>query len=254
MTLYDAIFARKSVRSFKDEPVDAAVIDELVDFLSEQDAPIGGIDWDFDTLTYNEISGIMDGPPRLLAPHFLVLRSEKTKGCLQNCGYLGQLAVLWLTAHGYGTCWQGGLECRHDFTGVLPYVVAIGFGKTEESFRSGAADFERKPLNRIAIGDTSTLRPAIEAAQLAPSSMGMQPVRLSCVGNRIHIYRKRPFPPLPQLNYSQCIDAGVFAAHLRIAGEHEGYQVLLEKLEPAPEYKKNMLYQLSARFIRQEGV
>lgn len=253
MTLYEAIFKRKSIRSFSDQPVEQSVIDELVDFLSEQEAPLPGIDWDFDTLTYNEISTILDGPPKLLAPHFLVLRAEKVKGCLQNCGYLGELAVLWLTARGYGTCWQGGLQCEHDFEGTLPYVAAIGFGKTEESFRSGAEDFNRKPLSRTAIGNVNgPLRPLMEAARLAPNSMGLQPIRLYCIGNRIHIFRKRPFPPMPQLNYCQCLDAGVAAAHLKVAGNELGHTVLMEQLSPAPEYRKKMLYQFSARCIQQE--
>lgn len=253
MTLYEAIFVRKSVRSFDSEPVDSNVIDGLVDFLSELDAPHSDIDWDFDTLNYNEITEILDGPPKLLAPNWLVLRSEKNKGCLQNCGFLGEMAVLWLTAQGYGSCWQGGLEVAHDFDGVLPYMVAIGFGKSAEPFRKGEADFERKSLSALAIGDVKgPLRPLMEAARLAPNSMNMQAIRMYAVGNRVHVFRKKPLMPMPQLNYAQCIDAGVAAAHLKTAGEALGYQVRMEKLEPAPEYKKNMLYQMSARCIKTE--
>lgn len=255
MTLYEAITARKSIRVFDAEPLPQELIDGLVDFLSEQEAPQDGIDWDFDTLSYSEITEILDGPPKLLAPHFLVLRSEKNKGCLQNCGYLGELAVLWLTAQGIATCWQGGLEVAHDYDGVLPYITAIGFGRSSEAFRSSAADFDRKTLRSIAIGDVEgPLQPLMEAARLAPNSMGKQMVRFYCVGNRIHIFRKKPAIAIPQLSYNQCIDAGVAAAHIRTAGEALGYQVLLEKLEPAPEYKKNMLYQMSARCIRRSEV
>ena len=254
MTLYESIFIRKSVRSFETEPVDQSVMDGLVDFLSDLEAPQDGIDWDFDTLTYREITEILDGPPKLLAPHFLVLRSEKNKGCLQNCGYLGEMAVLWLTAQGYGTCWQGGLEIAHDYDGVLPYISAIGFGRSAEPFRKGAEEFDRKELRSIAIGDMKgPLVPVMEAARLAPNSMGMQAIRMYCIGNRVHVFRKKPMLPMAQLSYNQCIDAGVAAAHLKVAGNALGYDVLLEKLEPAPEYKKNMLYQMSARCIRQEG-
>ncbi len=254
MTLYEAISVRKSIRSYNADPLDQHILDGLVDFLSELEAPHPNIDWDFDTLNYNEITEIMDGPPKLLAPHWLVLRSEKDKGCLQNCGYLGEMAVLWLTAQGCGTCWQGGLEVVHDFDGVLPYIVAIGFGRTTEPFRKSEEEFERKSLGALAIGDVKgPLRPLMEAARLAPNSMNMQAVRMYTIGNRVHVFRKKPLLPMPQLSYSQCIDAGVAVAHLKVAGEALGYQVLLEKLEPAPEYKKNMLYQMSARCIRQDG-
>ena len=254
MQLYDAIFIRKSVRSFESAPLDQSVLDGLVDFLSELEAPQGEIDWDFDILSYDDITPILAGPPKLLAPHYLVLRSQKVKGCLQNCGWLGEMAVLWLTAQGVGTCWQGGLECQHDFDGVLPYIVAIGFGRPAEPMRACAEDFDRKALGRLALGDTKgPLRPLLEAARLAPSSMGMQPIRYIVAGNRIHLYRKKPLLPMPQLSYSQCIDAGAAAAHLCAAGKAQGYDVLLERLEPAPEYKKNMLYQMTARCIRSEG-
>ncbi len=253
MTLYDAIPIRKSIRSYESARLEQTYLDELAAFLSEQEPPLAGIDWDFDILSYDEITQIIAGPPKLLAPHFLVLRSEKKQGCLQNCGYLGELAVLWLTARGFGTCWQGGLEVQKDFPDVLPYVIAVGFGRPAEPLRSGEEEFDRKPLLRLGYGDLKgPLRPALEAARLAPSGMGMQPIRFYCVGNRVHIYRKKPLLGVPQLNFLQCVDAGVSAAHLREAGEALGYRVLLEKLEPAPELQKRLIYQMSARFLTKD--
>ena len=115
MTLDEAIIARRSIRSYHMEELEPEFIDELVDFLSELTVPDDSIDWNFDILPLSDMCKIVNGVPRLQAPHYLVIRSEKIKNCLQNAGYIGEMAVLWLTAHGIATCWQGSLEAETDF-------------------------------------------------------------------------------------------------------------------------------------------
>ena len=142
MTLYDSIFQRRSFSSFIQEPLDASVIDGLVDFLSDSVAPIDDIDWNFDTLPYIDMVRIAEREPGIRAPHYLVLRAERKEGCLQNCGYLGERAVLYLTSLGIGTHWLGSVTIGEDFPDTLPYVIAIAFGRSEEAFRS-ASDLQK---------------------------------------------------------------------------------------------------------------
>lgn len=98
MTLDEAIIARKSIRSYDMEELEPELIDGLVDFLSDLTVPDDSIDWNFDILPLDDMCKVVNGVPRLQAPHYLVIRSEKIKNCLQNAGYIGEMAVLWLTA------------------------------------------------------------------------------------------------------------------------------------------------------------
>lgn len=253
MTMMEAITARKSIRSYEMEPVDQGILDDLVDFLSDLEVPEPGIDWNFDLLPLADMCKIVDGVPRLQAPHYLVLRSVKTKGCLQNAGYLGEMAVLYLTTRGVATCWQGGLEVEKDFDGVLPFIIAIAFGNSKEPFRTSATECKRKSLVSLVAGTTKGYRgPIFEAARLAPSSMGMQPIRYTSIDNQITVYRKPKFIKVPALEYMQCVDAGVAMAHIEVAARDQGCRVRYEKLSPAPTWKK-YVYQMTMTLFPQQA-
>ena len=94
MTLDEASIARKSIRSYDMEELEPELIDGLVDFLSELTVPDDSIDWNFDILPLDDMRNILNGVPRLQAPHYLVIRSEKIKNCLHNAGYIGNGGAL----------------------------------------------------------------------------------------------------------------------------------------------------------------
>ena len=254
MTLDEAIVKRKSIRSFSREELAPETIDELVDFLSDLTVPDDSIDWNFDILPLDDMCRLVDGVPRLQAPHYLVIRSEKQKNCLQNAGYLGEMAVLWLTARGIGSCWQSTLEAEKDFPDVLPYITCVAFGPTEEPFRTSPEEHtKKKKLSAVAYGDMRSPRKEImELTWLAPSCMNMEPVRYLVDTHRIHIYRKNNrILKFNQFNYFNCLDVGVAMAHLEVAAGKYGYRTVFERLSPEPDFRKE-IYQFSAHLIKEE--
>lgn len=255
MTLDEAIIARRSIRSYDMEELEPEIIDGLVDFLSDLTVPDDSIDWNFDILPLDDMCRVVNGVPRLQAPHYLVIRSEKIKNCLQNAGYIGEMAVLWLTAHGIASCWQSSLEPEKDFEDVLPYITAVAFGRSEEPFRKSADEIKKKKrLSAIAYGDMgSPRREIMELTWMAPSCMNMEPVRYLVDTHRIHIYRKNnKILKFNQFNYFQCLDVGVAMAHMEVAAKKYGYRVIFERLEPEPDFRKE-LYQASAHLVREEA-
>lgn len=254
MTLDEAIIARRSIRSYQMEELEPELIDELVDFLSDLNVPDDTIDWNFDILPLDDMCRVINGIPRLQAPHYLVIRSEKIKNCLQNAGYIGEMAVLWLTVHGIASCWQSTLEVEKDFEDVLPFITAVAFGRSDESFRCSAEEIsKKKKLSAIAYGDMKSPRKEImELVWMAPSCMNMEPVRYLVDTHRIHIYRKNNrILKFNQFNYYQCLDVGVAMAHLEIAAKKYGYRVAFERLSPEPDFRKE-IYQASAYLTKEE--
>lgn len=257
MTLDEAILKRRSIRSYDMEELEPEIIDELVDFLSELKVPDDSIDWNFDILPLDDMRNILNGIPRLQAPHYLVIRSEKIKNCLQNAGYIGEMAVLWLTTHGIASCWQSTLdvEPEHDFPDVLPYITTVAFGRSSEPFRQDPSEIKKKKkLSAIAYGDmTSPRKEIMELTWMAPSCMNAEPVRYLVDTHRIHIYRKNnKLLKFNQLNYYQCLDVGVAMAHMEVAAKKYGYRVAFERLSPEPDFRKE-IYQASAHLIKEEG-
>lgn len=256
MTLDEAILKRRSIRSFDMEELAPEVIDEFVDFLSELKVPDDSIEWNFDILPIDDMRKILNGFPNLQAPHYLVIRSEKIKNCLQNAGYIGEMACLWLTAHGIASCWQSTLdvEKEHDFEDVLPYITTVAFGMSDQPFRGdGEMPKKKKKLSQIAFGDmASPRREIMELTWMAPSCMNMEPVRYLVDTHRIHIYRRNnKILKFNQFNYYQCLDVGVAMAHMEVAAKKYGYRVNFERLNPAPDYRKE-IYQASAHLSKIE--
>lgn len=234
--LSEYIPRRKSVRRYNDRPVEAELIEELVDFLSQLEPPQGGIDWNFDTLPYADMVRISAMEPGVKAPCYLVLRAERKSFSLQNSGYIGEMAALWLCSRGLGSCWQGSIRVTSDFPDTLPYVIALAFGHTDEPWRTDLDRIKRKPLNRMTIGDFSgPKREIAEAVRLAPSSINSQPVYLLSRGNKMHIFRKYVPFKIPVLSYMHCIDVGAAMAHIHVAAS-KYYKVVFSRQIPEPQW------------------
>ena len=256
MTLDEAIIARRSIRSYQMEELEPEFIDELVDFLSDLTVPDDAIDWNFDILPLSDMCRIIDGIPRLQAPHYLVLRSEKIKNCLQNMGYVGEMAALWLTSRGIASCWQASLDATKDFPDVLPYIACLAFGRSDEPFRKDPGEItKKKKLSAVAYGDMAFPRDKImELTWMAPSCMNMEPVRYLVDTHRIHIYRKNNrILKFNQFNYFQCLDVGVAMAHMEVAAKKYGYRTIFERLLPEPDFRKE-IYQFSAHLVKEDGI
>jgi hypothetical protein len=239
--LYDAISKRKSFRSFSARKLEAGLIDGLVDFLSGLSPPEEDIDWNFDTLPYADLVGIAEREPGVRAERYLVLRAERKSFSLQKAGYIGEMAALYLTSLGVATCWQGCVSVPRagDFEGSLPYVSTLAFGLSDEAFRRGAEDFDRKPLNRLAFGAYGPYGAIIEAARLAPSSHNRQPcVFVADDRRRLHLFRKRPPLNNPIASYAYCVDAGAALAHIEVAARKEGFEPKIARLRPEPGFKR----------------
>jgi len=242
------IIRRKSFRSFRQEPLAEALIEELVDYLSSLTPPEAEIDWNFDTLPYLDMVKLCSSEPGVKAPRYLLLRAERKRFSLQNCGYLGEKAVLFLTQRNIATCWQGSviIEKERDFPDSLPFVTAFALGLSDEPFRERAEEFDRLPYEKVAYNREEAYRPILELGRLSPSSFNRQPcVFVTDDRKRIHVFRKRGFFANPVTEFAQCVDAGVAMAHLELGAEAAGFHPTVQRLSPEPRFRRNLIYQAS---------
>ena len=246
--LYESIARRKSCQRFREEELRAEDMDGLVDFLSDLEAPESEIDWNFDTLPYLDMMRICSTAPAIRAPVYLVLRAERKNFSLQNCGYLGELAVLWLTARGVATCWQGSAQVdpHEDFSGSLPYVTCIAMGYGEDAFRAPGEQPERREAEKVIFNRTPEYASILEAARIAPSSFNRQPwAFVSDDRKRLHLFRKKSMLANPVTEFHQCVDCGAALAHLEVAAKAAGFTPEFERLKPEPGFKRGLVYQCS---------
>ncbi len=246
--LLESIRRRKSCQKFREEPLKDGVLEELVDFLSELEAPVPEIDWNFDTLPYLEMVRICSTAPAVRAPMYLVLRAERKNFSLQNCGYLGEMAVLWLTARGVATCWQGSAQVdpNEDYPGSLPYVTCFAMGSGEDGFRAPGEEPERKTADKVIFNRVPEYTPILEAARIAPSSFNRQPwAFVSDDRERLHLFRRKSMLANPVTEFHQCVDCGAALAHLETAARAAGYEPEFRRLKPEPSFRHGLVYQCS---------
>ena len=242
------ILRRKSFRSFREDAPDAKLMEDLVDFLSGLTPPEEEIDWNFDTLPYLDMVKLCISEPGVKAPCYLLLRAERKRFSLQNCGYLGEMAVLWLTSRNVATCWQGSasITSENDFYGSLPFVTAVAIGYSDEDFRSDASEFDRLPAEKTTYNRVAEYKPILELGRLAPSAYNRQPcVFVTDDRKRIHLYRRQKLFANPVKEFEQCVDSGVALAHLELGARDAGYNPTIQRLYPAPKFKQSLAYQAS---------
>ena len=253
MTMDEAILRRRTFRSYIMESLEPEIIDDLVDFLSDLVLPDNKIEWNFDTPDHAEMARLLGGDPLIDAPHYLLIRSEKVKGVYQNVGYIGEMACLWLTAHGIASGWWGSCEISpvNDYEDVLPYIATVCFGRSAEAFRDPETlPPRKKSLAKVAFGDMREHRQRImELTWMAPSCMNVEPCRYVVDTHRIHIYRKKSkLLKGGKFESYQCLDVGVAMAHMDVAAHKFGFRVIFEHLYPEPNYRRET-YQFSAHLL-----
>lgn len=230
---YTTIFRRKSVRSFKEEALDAAVLEQFTAYLKTLVPLDATIRTDFSIRSGEDIRTFAP----IKVPHYLCIYSQEAKGYLVNAGYLLQQADLYLSANGIGACWLGlGLPKRAaaDKDG-LSYVICLVFGApAAELHRDSAEQFRRKSMAEIsAVQNTDLLEPC----RLAPSASNTQPWYFSGSADAIQIHRKLPNPLKAALyNKFNQIDMGITLCHLSVAAAHFEKTLTLHK-EDVPEQK-----------------
>lgn len=251
-----AVWRRVSVRSYKDEPVPAETLAEVLR-AGEMSIPL----WPHIPVRFvlvedadaflREHGGTLLGYGRILgAPHFIVAISEMTAGYMENMGFRMEQMVLYATALGLGTCWMGGFYSREKVGHLVglakgEQVVALtpvgwpaagGPGrlldKTLKAFvpdRGGRKPLERlvfagrwdAPAGQYLAGQT-LLRAALEAARWAPSWRNTQPWRFIITDNALVVTASRPAEQIGLPYYR--LDAGIAMSHISLVALCAGIQ------------------------------
>ena len=212
MTLYDTIFTRRQVRKFRNEPLDKAVLENILLCVSQAEH-LGGQNASFELVSGGEVSG---GPG---APCYLLAFCQKDAAAYADAGFVLAKADLYLQSIGLGSGWFMSVkpvDKRMDF------CIALAFGPTDVPPRNGEAEFKRLALSKIS-GEDNTVS---QAVRLAPSSLNSQPWRLEFLPRAVTIKDQgRGIQRLILEKKLNKIDVGIAARYAVTALEHEGWRI-----------------------------
>lgn len=219
MTLYEAIYKRKSVRLFQHTPVEQGLLDRILAYHKEVEALFPGFRSQVDLIGPGERRLRVSGLFRVKAPYYLVISAEDTAEGWQKAGAMAEYLVLYMASRGLGTCYQGSCRVSGLDTQGLKTMMVIAFGyAAEEPYRSPEA------AKRLALKDLCVVkeevgehvRVLLKSARLAPSAVNSQPWRFVVYHNRIHVFAKKEMG----LKYKmQEFDMGIVLTHLMLAAE-----------------------------------
>lgn len=207
MTLYDAIFTRRSVRKYGAPPLGEAELVEIQNVLDSAKR-LPGQTVRFEIANADKLKGVP-------SPHAVLAFSPDTDAALCNIGYTLQTLDLTLQRKGYGSLWMG---MGKPADPGADYRILLAFGRTDVPLRGGEADFKRKPVAEVSNEDNTIAR----AARLAPSAVNFQPWKLEFTPGSVSVrYNGTGIGKLFAGKF-QKIDIGILLKYVDLALEHEG--------------------------------
>ena len=223
MTRKEAIVARRSVRTYTGEPLKDKQLLDLRQFIATVKPLHPSIKMGLNILSRQDFLRQFSAFGAHDSAHYLVIRSVRKEGYLENAGFIGQQIALYLTEQGVGSCWLGNIRPREaEAPGQLPYVICMSFGRPDNSpIRHSPDEAKRKLVHELVMGQISNpcLLDLLNAARLAPSAINLQPVRYMTESTNIYAYRKLPLLNIEKLHLLQSIDVGIALANIYVASD-----------------------------------
>ncbi len=260
MTLIEAMRMRRSVRTFKDNSISEAVMNELKKFVAQLENPFG-IEVDIKFLNVEEHK--LSSPVIVGAKAYAAGKIKQLPMAEVAFGYSFEKLLIYGITKGLGTVWLAGTIDRKAFEAamdlgedeIMPAVSPLGYEADKMSMREKlmrksikaderldfeklffAGDFEH-PLSKNMAG---ALELPFEMVRLAPSAVNKQPWRVVVDDKE----KKVHFFLLESKGYGkvQRLDLGIALYHFEAAAEEERIKGRFTLSEPNIELEKNMHY------------
>lgn len=218
MTLYETIYARRSVRRYDKTPLTEAELSRINAYLLGV-TQLPGQSARFEIVDGGKLKGG-------LAPYAILAFADDGDGdgAMINIGYVLQEVDLFLQSEGFGSVWCGMASPKEHQPG---YRILLGFGPSSAPLRGGEADFKRKKLSDVSNEDNATAR----AVRLAPSAVNFQPWKMEFADGLITIHSnvRGVGKILPGRFY--LYDLGIALKHAQTALTHQGRKIEDIKLD-----------------------
>ncbi|MBV1709372.1 MAG: hypothetical protein KMY54_05895 [Erysipelothrix sp.] len=211
--IYPAIFKRKSIRRYKDQPVDRALLQDIIDTSKNIFPLVYDFDYEIMIVDGNDLKGFLNFKP----PLGLVLYTQEHPHAHFFAGMIMQKIDLLCSVNGLGTCWLGMVTSKNDEYNGMRAMITLGVGIADEPLhRNEITQYKR--LDIAQIRDFPYWDQIIEAVRLAPSATNGQPWYFKVKEDTITMtFRKRLDVKDIFVSHLRWIDAGIGFCHLLLA-------------------------------------
>ena len=245
---YEAIWIRRSRRLFNSRLIDSNTGERLHNVCKEFN-PFSGVRAVFVNRPPDKVFkgivlhyGKIRGAPAIIA----FIGDMNTPHIHEKLGYVGEGIVLEATAMNLGTCWVGVSfrpELISSFITIkknekILAVTPVGYTREkwslEERIMTGfGRTHKREPLENLLAGGREEswpewIKPALEAARVAPSAVNRQPWRFTVKSDSITVSVNNL---RDTLNISKRLDCGIAMLHIEVASLQSGMNGAWEFLD-----------------------
>ena len=213
MDVKELIKERRSVRQFKDLPIDEEiriVLDEFVKATNEENGLNIQVIYD-DPECFNTLLAHY-GRFRNAVNYIALVGNKAIENLEEKCGYYGEKIVLKAQELGLNTCWVGGTygkgKCKADIEKgeKIICVIALGYGENEGS------KHKSKPVDKlcnVSEEDMPTwFKNGMVAVRMAPTALNQQKFYVTLRDDKVTISaQKGPFTN---------VDLGIVKYHFEV--------------------------------------
>ena len=214
----DLMRSRHSVRQYTEQPIPAAVREELDSCAAELNAA-GGLHMQ---ILYDEPECFRS---RLAhygrfenCRNYIALMGRKAPDLEERCGYCGERLVLKAQELGLNTCW---VALTHGKSRAVAaegeaevILIALGYGKTQGTPRKSRS---AEAVSNLSADSPAWFRRGVEAALLAPTAVNQQKFRITLTDGKVSI---RP----GVLGTNLKIDLGIVKCHFELGAGRENFE------------------------------
>ncbi|WP_297132932.1 nitroreductase family protein [Terrisporobacter sp.] len=196
MELYDAIFYRKTIKSYSDKKIKQPLLEEIKKLCCNITYLNNDLNIKAHLIERGHLIHFSIGKEyEVKAPHYILMTSNKGEDYLQNVGFAMEELILELTCLGVGSTW---LQCKlkredveefmqldeidmeeEDYEDKIEYpvsLIAIGYpDKYDSLFRKGKKSYNRKKMKDICKTFNPKWNEVFEGVRVSPSIMNQQP-------------------------------------------------------------------------------
>lgn len=201
MELYDALFYRKSIKSYSSKAIKRPLLEEIKRLCGNITYLNNDLNIKAHLIERGHLIHFSIGKESgVKAPHYILITSNKGEDYLQNIGFAVEKLVLELTCLGIGSTW---LKCELKNEDIEEFVqldekdrefddededvdeskieypvslLAVGYPDAYDSlFRKSKRSYDRKKMKDICEEFNPKWRDILEGVRVAPSIMNKQP-------------------------------------------------------------------------------
>lgn len=250
MELYDALFYRKSIKSYSNKTIKKPLLEEIKRLCSNITYLNNDLNIKAHLIERGHLIRFFESKESgVKAPHYILITSNKGEDYLQNIGFAIEKLVLQLTCLGVGSTW---VKCKLSKEDIGEFVqldeeyeilddetedideskkqypislLAVGYPDEYDTlFRKSKRSYDRKKMKDICKEFSPKWNLVLEGVRVAPSVLNKQPWMFEEKEYGLDLYENIPKKRL-KIEDENKISMGAALRHLDICCNHMNMEV-----------------------------